>query len=195
MWREEDFFCQVRRNLNVEKGRLPPFPFFSFLPIPPFSSLDRCLAKKGRRGRGEGVKQTRSSPTLSFPRKNSHQKNAFSFFFPPLFPGKWGEGKEWGKRRAKRLLLGKKEEGRKAFPIEVAFYANVLPFLPSFSPQKKWGKGRSEHERKNLCKTRLARSPSEKKRMEKDPIKSPWEKGMNIRSDKTLFRISPKPNW
>ncbi len=97
-----------------------------------------------------------------------------------------------GEKERKETAAWEKEEGRKAFPIEVAFYANVLLFLPLFPPKKR-GKGRSEHERKNLCKTRLARH--QKKRMEKDPIKSPWEKEMNIRSDKTLFRISPKPNW
>lgn len=138
------------------------------------------------------MKQTRSSPTLPFPRKNSHQKNAFSFFFPQLFPGKWGEGKEWGKRRGKRLLPGKKRREGRHFPLKWRSM-QMSSFSYPLSPQKKWGKGRSEHERKNLCKTRLARH--QKKRMEKDPIKSPWEKEMNIRSDKTLFRISPKPNW
>ncbi len=184
-----EFECRKRETS-------PPFLSFPFSPSPPFSSLDRCLAKKGRRGRGKGVKQTRSSPPLPFPRKNSHQKNAFSFFFPPLFPGKWGRGRNGGKGRAKRLLLGKKRREGRHFPLKWRSMQMSSFSYPLPPPQKKSGeKGGVSTKERIYVKRALRARHQKKKRMEKDPIKSPWEKGMNIRSDKTLFRISPKPNW
>ena len=52
-----------------------------------------------------------------------------------------GGGEGMGEKERKETAAWEKEEGRKAFPIEVAFYANVLPFLPSSSPQKSGEKG------------------------------------------------------
>ena len=111
--REEDFLflpslpefeCGKRRKRKKKKS-FPP-PFFSF-PSPPFSPLDRCLVKKGRKGKKERVKQTHRSPSFSFPswKKTPTRKCFFFLLFSPI-PSFW----ENGRRNTEEGMVGGKRE-------------------------------------------------------------------------------------